>query len=72
MAMRTKHFPKEDNSTKVLKHQVSYKSAKCCPPGSMPGMTAGVACFEESGGECLAAKRTVKAEGRNLSACGAG
>ena len=38
----------------------------------MPGMTAGEACFEESGGECLAAKRTVKAEGRNLSACGAG
>ena len=32
MAMRTKHFPKEDNSTKVLKHLVSYKSAKCCPP----------------------------------------
>ena len=28
VAMRTKHFPKEDNSTKVLKHQVSYKSAK--------------------------------------------
>ena len=38
----------------------------------MPGMTAGEACFEESGGECQAAKRTVKAEGRNLSACGAG
>ncbi len=27
---------------------------------------------EESDSECLAAKRTVKAEGRNLSACGAG
>jgi hypothetical protein len=40
VAMRTKHFPKEDNSTKVLKHQVSYKSAKCCPPGSEPGMTS--------------------------------
>ena len=26
----------------------------------------------QSDGECLAAKRTVKAEGRNLSACGAG
>ena len=25
--MYTKRFPKEDNSTKVLKHQVSYKSA---------------------------------------------
>ena len=24
----------------------------------MPGMTAGEACFEESGDECLAAKRT--------------
>ena len=38
VAMRTKHFPKEDNSTKVLKHLVSYKSAKCCPPaGVYPG-----------------------------------
>ena len=39
VAMRTKHFPKEDNSTKVLKHLVSYKSAKCCPPGTLPGKT---------------------------------
>ena len=28
--------------------------------------------IDKSGGECLTAKRTVKAEGRNLSACGAG
>ena len=27
---------------------------------------------KKSDGECLTAKRTVKAEGRNLSACGAG
>ena len=71
MAMRTKHFPKEDKSTKVVKHQVSYKSAKCCPPGLRREDRRRVTA-EESGGECLTAKRTVKAEGRNLSACGAG
>ena len=32
VAMRTKHFPKEDNSTMATSCQVSYKSAKCCPP----------------------------------------
>ena len=37
VAMRTKHFPKEDNSTKVLKHLVSYKSAKC-PKAATPGL----------------------------------
>ena len=38
VAMRTKHFPKEDNSTMATSCQVSYKSAKCCPP-AFAGMT---------------------------------
>ena len=59
MAMRTKHFPKEDNSTKVLKHQVSYKSAKCCPPGLRREDRRRVTA-KGSGGECLTAKRTFR------------
>ena len=57
--MRTKHFPKEDNSTKVLKNQVSYKSAKCCPPGLRREDRRRVTA-KGSGGECLTAKRTFR------------
>ena len=32
VAMRTKQLPREDNSTKDINVQVSYKVAKCCPP----------------------------------------
>ena len=38
VATRTKHIPKEDNSTMATSCQVSYKSAKCCPP-AYAGMT---------------------------------